>query len=151
MFQTKARLRRMRSCLFPAVWHSQRALAGVTTKVAETVRGVRVVRAFGQLGRESDGYTSSSIDLFRSRLRVLRLSSFYGATLEALPGLGQVLVVVAGGVLAIRGQVTLGTFVAFSSYVSQLLGPIRSISRYYSNSQQARAGAERIFSFLDIP
>jgi ATP-binding cassette subfamily B protein len=142
--------RLMRSRLFPATWHSQRSLAVVTTKVAETVGSIRVVKAFGQSATEAEKYAQTSRDLFRSRLRVLRLGSFYGATLEALPGIGQVLVVVVGGLLAIDGQVSPGTFVAFASFVGQLLGPVRSLSRFFSNSQQARAGAERIYSFLDV-
>lgn len=140
---------RMRTRLFPATWHNQQSLAETTSLVAETSSGIRVVKAFGRPESEGLRYTAASRGLFRSRLRTFRLNAFYGSTLEALPGLGQVLVVLAGGLLAINGQVTLGTFVAFAGYVTQVLNPIRSLTRFFSSSQQARAGAERVFDFLD--
>ncbi len=54
-----------------------------------------------------------------------------------------------GGWLAVRGQITLGTFVAFSSYLSQLVGPVRMLAVVLTVGQQARAGAERVLELID--
>lgn len=140
---------RMRSRLFPAAWNDQRAIADTTTVVAETVAGVRVIKAFGTADREAARYETEARNLFRSRLRTTRVSAFYGATLEALPALAQVLVVGIGGWLVIEESITIGTFIAFTSFVGQMLRPVRSISVFLTNREQARAGAERIISFLE--
>ncbi len=140
---------RMRSRLFPAAWYDQRVIADTTTVVAEAVGGVRVIKAFGTADRESARYEKQVRELFRSRLRTTRLGAFYGATLEALPALAQVLVVGIGGWLVVEGSMTIGTFIAFTSFVGQMLRPVRSISVFLTNREQARAGAERIASFLD--
>ena len=54
-----------------------------------------------------------------------------------------------GGWLALRGRISLGTFLAFSSYLVQLVAPVRMLSVLTVVAQQARAGAERIFELLD--
>jgi ATP-binding cassette subfamily B protein len=54
-----------------------------------------------------------------------------------------------GGWLATRGQITLGTFVAFSTYLAQLVGPVRMLAMVLTVGQQARAGVERVLELID--
>ena len=54
-----------------------------------------------------------------------------------------------GGWLAVRGQITLGTFVAFSTYLAQLVGPVRMLAMVLTVGQQARAGVERVLELID--
>jgi ATP-binding cassette subfamily B protein len=70
--------------------------------------------------------------------------------LQALPALAQLGVLLLGGLLALRGQISLGVFLAFSSYLIQLLGPVRLLSGMLASSQQARAGAERVLELLAL-
>jgi ATP-binding cassette subfamily B protein len=141
---------RFRDRVFPASWNDQRLSGAVAGVVDEAVSGVRVVKAFGQEDREQRLLTEAARDLYGSRMRTARLTSRYGATLQAIPNLGQVGVLAVGGWLALRGQVTLGTFSAFSSYLVQLVAPVRLLSGIMATSQQARAGAERVFELLDL-
>jgi ABC-type multidrug transport system fused ATPase/permease subunit len=142
---------RFRNRVFPASWNDQRLSGEVAGVVDETVSGVRVVKAFGQERREQDLLVDSARDLYGSRMRTARLTAKFGATLQAIPNLGQVGVLAVGGWLALRGEVTLGTFSAFSSYLVQLVAPVRLLSGVMATSQQARAGAERVFELLDLP
>ena len=54
-----------------------------------------------------------------------------------------------GGWLAIEGHITLGTFLAFSTYLVQLVAPVRMLAGLLAVGQQARAGAERVLDLLD--
>ncbi len=141
---------RFRDRIFPSSWNDQRLLGGVAGVVEEAVSGARVVKAFAQERRELALLIDNARDLFRSRLRTARLTARYSSTLQALPAFAQLGVLVLGGVLALRGQVTLGVFLAFSSYLVQLLAPIRLLSGMLASSQQARAGAERVLELLDL-
>ena len=87
--------------------------------------------------------------LYGSRVRIVRIQARYTSLLQAIPALGQVGVLALGGWLAIHGQITLGTFLAFSTYLVQLLAPVRMFAEMLAVAQQARAGAERIFELLD--
>ena len=64
--------------------------------------------------------------------------------------LGQLGVLALGGWLAIEGHITLGVFLAFASYLVQIVTPVRLLAAVTATSQQARAGAERVFELLDV-
>ncbi len=69
--------------------------------------------------------------------------------MTALPLLGQVAVLGLGGWLALRGEVSLGTFLAFTTYVANLVGPTRLLSSLMVSAQLARAGVERVYELID--
>jgi ATP-binding cassette subfamily B protein len=140
---------RLRDTVFPASWDAQQRAAEVAGVVDEAVSGVRVVKGFGQESRELDRLATTAEDLFASRMRAVRIQARYGSALAAVPALGQVAVLAFGGWLAIEGRISLGTFVAFSTYLFQMVGPVRMLSVLTVIAQQARAGAERIFELLD--
>jgi len=140
---------RLRDTVFPAAWDAQQRAAEVAGVVDEAVSGVRVVKGFGQEGRELGRLAQASEDLFGSRLRAVRIQARYGSALSAIPALGQVAVLAFGGWLALRGHISLGTFLAFSTYLFQMVGPVRMLSVLTVVAQQARAGCERIFELLD--
>ncbi|WP_434438903.1 ABC transporter ATP-binding protein [Lentzea sp. E54] len=140
---------RTRLTLFPATWSAQQRAADLAQHVEETVTGVRVVKGFGQEAREVARLEKHAKSLFAERMRSARLSSKPLATVTALPLLGQVAVLGLGGWLALHGQVTLGTFLAFTTYVANLVGPTRLLSSLMVSAQLARAGVERVYELID--
>ncbi|MEU4951061.1 ABC transporter ATP-binding protein [Streptomyces lavendulae] len=141
--------KRSRKKLFPATWYAQAQAAAVATVVDGAVTGVRVVKGFGQEEQETGKLREAGRRLFGGRMRAIRLNSRYTPALQAVPALGQVAMLALGGWMATRGQVTLGTFVAFSTYLAQLVGPVRMLAMILTVAQQARAGAERVFELID--
>ncbi len=141
--------RRLRTTVFPASWDAQQKAGEVAGVVDEAVSGVRVVKGFGQERRELDRLVGAAEGLFASRLRAVRIQAKYSATLQSIPSLGQVAVLAFGGWLALNDRISLGTFLAFSSYLLQMVSPARMFSSLLAQAQQARAGAERIFELLD--
>lgn len=141
--------KRSRTRLFPATWYAQGQAAAVAGVVDGAVTGVRVVKGFGQEDQETGKIRTVSRRLFAGRLRTIKLNSRYTPALQAVPALGQVAMLALGGWLATRGEITLGTFVAFSSYLAQLVGPVRMLAMVLTVGQQARAGVERVLELID--
>ncbi|MEY2426818.1 MAG: ATP-binding cassette, subfamily bacterial, partial [Actinomycetota bacterium] len=140
---------RLRQAIFPASWHAQQRAAEVAGVVDESVTGVRIVKGFGQEQRELDDLAAVSRDLYASRVRLNRLQARYTPMMQSIPVLSQVAVLGFGGWLALHGQLSLGAFTAFSSYLVQLVAPVRMFAQLLAIGQQARAGAERLLDILD--
>lgn len=141
--------KRSRTRLFPATWYAQGQAAAVAGVVDGAVSGVRVVKGFGQEEQETGKLREAGRRLYAGRLRTVRLNARYTPALQAVPSLGQVAMLALGGWMATRGQVSLGTFVAFSTYLAQLVGPVRMLAMVLTVGQQARAGVERVFELID--
>ena len=140
---------RSRTRLFPATWYAQQQAGTVASVVDGAVGGVRVVKGFGQEGQETGKLRAISRKLYAARLRTVRMNARYTPALQAVPSLGQVGMLALGGWMATRGQITLGTFVAFSTYLAQLVGPVRMLAMMLTVGQQARAGVERVYELID--
>ncbi|MFK4690003.1 ATP-binding cassette subfamily B protein [Streptomyces pristinaespiralis] len=141
--------KRSRTRLHPATWYAQSQAAAVAGVVDGAVSGVRVVKGFGQEEQETQKLREVSRKLFAGRMRTIRLNSKYTPALQSVPALGQVAMLALGGWLATKGDITLGTFVAFSAYLAQLVGPVRMLAMVLTVAQQARAGVERVFDLID--
>ena len=141
---------RMRWRIFPATWDGQQREGDVAQIVDEDINGVRVVKAFGQEEFELERLAGASKALYGSQMRAVRMQSRYQPLLEAIPAIGQVAILALGGWLALRHDITLGTFLAFSTYIAQMLAPARQLAGVLTIGQQARAGVERIFQLLDM-
>ncbi len=141
---------RMRLKVFPATWDGQQREGEVAEVVDEDVNGVRVVKAFGQEERELRRMVGIVQTLYGVRMRATRLQARYQPLLESIPVLAQVAVLALGGWMALHGQISIGTFLAFSTYVGQFVAPARQLAGVLTVGQQARAGVERIFQLLDL-
>ena len=118
--------------------------------VDEDVNGVRVVKAFGQEERELERVADASQVLYGSQMRAVRLQSRYQPLLEAIPTIAQVAILALGGWMALHHEISLGTFLAFSTYVTSMMAPARQLAGVLTIGQQARAGLERIFQLLEL-
>src|ERR1022692_3112549 len=140
---------RSRTRLFPASWDAQQQAANVAGVVDGAVAGVRVVKGLGQEEQEIERIEEASTWLYASRVRAVRLMARYSPALQAVPLFGQVGVLALGGWLAIRGSIPLGTFLAFSLYVAQMVSPVRALTSLVTIGQEARASVIRIFEVID--
>ena len=141
--------RATRETLFPATWAAQQSAAEVAEIVEEDVTGVRVVKGFGQEDREVGRLRAAATRLYADRLRAVRLTAELSPGLQAMTALGQVGVLAFGGYLALQGSITLGTFLAFSLYLTQLVAPARIVASVVILGQQARASVERVLEIVD--
>jgi ATP-binding cassette, subfamily B, bacterial len=140
---------RLRTRVFPLSWVVQARTADVATIVDENINGIRVVmshaaeeRQIRSLARAAQRLRWASVETARQRARWTPL-------IEALPRLGAALVLLYGGMLAIDGEVSVGTLVAFNAYVILLQTPFRMFGFLLIQAQRASASAQRIFEILD--
>jgi ATP-binding cassette, subfamily B, bacterial len=140
---------RLRRVVYPSSWDAQQRAAELATVVEEATSGVRVVKGFGQERRELDKLSRSAERLFGARMRNARISAKRQAIMQAVPALAQVGILALGGWLAMEGNITLGTLLAFQTYLLQLVAPVRQVAGMMVMASTARAAAERIFELLD--
>ncbi|HEY9293064.1 MAG TPA: ABC transporter ATP-binding protein [Microlunatus sp.] len=141
---------RMRSRVHAAGWDSQQKEAELMTEIEEAVLGVRVVRAFGQERAQTVRLHHALLNMFRARVRAVRLRAPFFASLMAGPQLGQVIIIALGGLMVISGHLSVGIFLAFSSYLTGLAGKARVIGMILSNLPQCQAAVDRIGDILDL-
>ncbi|HSR86842.1 MAG TPA: ABC transporter ATP-binding protein [Streptosporangiaceae bacterium] len=135
--------------LFPASWDAQQKAGDVAGVVEGAITGVRVVKGFGQENQEIERLERVSWLLYAARVRAVRLMARFSPALGAIPALGQVGVLALGGWMAITGSITLGTFLAFASYLAQMVNPVRALTNLITIGQEARASVIRVFEVID--
>lgn len=142
---------RTRKALFAATWSAQQSAADVAQHVEETVTGVRVVKGFGQEDRSVDELVGHGRRLFAQRMRAARINSRFTPTMNAIPQIALVAVIALGGYLTARGDITVGTFLAFATYITTMTGLARLLTNLIVSAQLARAAVERVYDVIDHP
>jgi ABC-type multidrug transport system fused ATPase/permease subunit len=132
-------------------WRVQQKEGDLTTVVEENAAGVRVVKAFGRERQELDKLQREAGGLLDENLTAARLRAFYTPLLAALPQVSMAIILWYGGRLVVSDAITLGTLVAFNSYVVMLVWPLQSLGMLFGFAQRAAASAERVFEILDHP
>ncbi|NUT33690.1 MAG: ABC transporter ATP-binding protein [Hamadaea sp.] len=139
----------MRKAIFPVSWLIQARLARVATIVDDNTQGVRVVKAFAAEQRQVAELAAAADRVRWAYRRDALIRSRWAPTLESLPRLGLALVLLVGGWMVIDGEATVGTIVAFNSYVLMLQPPFRMLGMMIMLGQRAAASAQRIYEILD--
>ena len=115
----------------------------------ECINGVRVIKGFGRERDVTARFEGLSRELYGSRLRNVRIGARVTPLLQLVPQLAVVVLLLWGGRLAIDDELSVGTFIAFATYLSQLVSPLRTAAIMFTVLQTARAGATRVFELLD--
>ena len=126
-----------------------RRWAGLSALLADTIPGVRVVKAFAQERREVGKFKGRSLDLLQGELRVAWMRSLFGPVMAFITSIGTIIIWWVGGRDILAGELTLGAFVAFTSYMYRFYGPVESLCRLNHRFQRAATSAERVFDVLD--
>lgn len=142
---------RMRKAIFPVSWLIQSRLAGVATVVDENIQGVRIVKAFAAEQRQVDTLANAADRVRWAYTTDARLRSRWIPVMDNMPRLGLALVLLVGGLMVLHGHATVGTVVAFNSYVLMLQPPFRMLGMIIMMGQRAAASSRRIYDILDTP
>jgi ATP-binding cassette subfamily B protein len=126
-----------------------RVWGDVTNVLADTIPGIRVVKAFAQERHEAKRFHEANAQNLAVNDRINKTWSLFSPTVTLLTDLG-LLVVWAFGIWQIsKGDITVGVLTAFIAYIGRFYGRLDSMSRIVSVTQKAAAGAKRIFDILD--
>ncbi|MDB5758602.1 MAG: transporter ATP-binding protein [Burkholderia sp.] len=121
----------------------------VTNVLADTIPGIRVVKAFAQEQREAARFRTANRHNLAVNDRINRIWSLFSPTVSLMTELG-LLVVWAFGIWQVsRGDITVGTLTAFLAYISRFYSRLDSMSRIVSVTQKSASAAKRIFDILD--
>jgi ABC-type multidrug transport system fused ATPase/permease subunit len=124
-------------------------LGDINAKLQDNLAGIRVIQAFGREAQELERFTHESERYYATRVRGIRYWASFFPAMYFMASLGSVLVLGAGAVMVVRGQLSLGSMVAFLSYVVSFYQPIRRLTEIDNVFQEAIAAGERIFELLD--
>lgn len=117
----------------------------------ENLTGVRVVRAFGQERSEMDKFTKQN-DYYTSLwVKMAKVMSRFWSTSDIFSGVQIMLVVIFGAYFCIHGSLTEGEYIAFISYNSMLVWPVRQLGRMISEMSKAGVSIDRVFYIMNSP
>ena len=125
------------------------AWADMTSVLADTIPGIRVVKAFAQEAREVARFSDSNDRVLDANDRVNVVWAFFGPLVSLFSEIGLLVVWAAGAWMVFSGSVTVGMLTAFLTYISRFYGRIESMIHMVPATQRAATSAQRIFDILD--
>jgi ATP-binding cassette subfamily B protein len=128
---------------------ANRAWADMTSVLADTIPGIRVVKAFAQEEREIQRFRRSNNRVLRVNNQVNKVWAYFTSVVVLLTDLGVLIIWFYGVKRVFDHSITVGVLTAFVAYISRFYGRLDSMSRMVSATQRAAASAQRVFGVLD--
>ena len=132
------------------VYHKvYRRLASISAILADTIPGVRVVKAFAAEDREIDRFNNMNEDYFKSSMQAVKLSIIYMPIMGLAMFVGGTVTRYFGGRSILTGDMSLGELMLFMGFMYRFYGPVQSLARLNQTLQRAASAAERVFEIMD--
>ncbi len=125
------------------------AVAGINAKVENIIAGIRVVQSFAREGEEERRFEALNQENYQAWRSVLNTLGWYFGGVDFMRDLARLLIMAAGGLMAVKGALSLGSLVAFVSYIAICLEPIERLTRTVEGAQRLAAGLRSFFSIMD--
>lgn len=125
------------------------ALGDLSARLQENVSGVQVVRAFAREPHEVARFDEGNRNYFNARLRLISEWSKVMPSTQLLVTLGTILILLVGGPMVLRGEMTVGEIVAFNAYLLMLSAPVQQLTWLVNQAGEAAAGAQRVLEVLE--
>ena len=122
----------------------QKAFSDLSDKVQESLAGVRVLKAFVQEEEDFKSFEEAGRKSMEKNLSVVKLRAVFGPALDLVTGISLLLTLLFGGRMVLAGQVSIGKFVAFNSYIGMLVWPMIACGDCINSFSQAAAAFQRI-------
>jgi ATP-binding cassette, subfamily B, multidrug efflux pump len=129
----------------------QAQLGALNGHIEETITGMEVVKAFNREVPVIEQFEEVNQKLYDAGLKAQIWSGFLMPLLSVINNIGFAAVAIVGGILAVKGDITIGIIASFLSYSRQFVRPINDLANTYNMLQAGVAGAERAFEVLDQP
>lgn len=128
----------------------QKSFSNLTDVVQESFSGIRVIKSYVQEKKEFENFTNKNEKNLKTNMSYVKLSSFFSPLIEFISSLSFVVLVGIGGIFVIDGYISLGDFISFNMYLSNLVWPMMAIGGVINTIQRGFASLERIESVLNI-
>ena len=126
----------------------QKMFSDISSRVQETLSGVRVIRAYAQEAAEMRKFETLNQDYIAQNIRLARLSALFMPLLQALVGLSFLIVLLAGGYRLLQHRISLGSFVMFNTYMGMLVWPMIALGWVVNLMQRGMASWGRIMELM---
>jgi len=126
-----------------------RVWGDMTSVLADTIPGIRVVKAFAQEQREIERFRQSNDQVLAANDRVNRVWSSFGPAVTLSTEVGLLVIWAFGAWMIFRHQITVGVLMGFTAYMARFYARLDSMSRMVAAVQRAAASSQRIFEILD--
>lgn len=127
----------------------QNAFSGLSDKVQESLAGIRVLKSFVQEEKDFKAFEEASLNNMEKNLAVVKLRAVFGPALDTITGVSLLLTLLIGGKMVLDGQISLGQFVAFNSYIGMLVWPMIACGDCINAFSQAAAAFQRVSLIFD--
>jgi ATP-binding cassette subfamily B protein len=140
---------RVRASLFEGFQQSSRATDDMTSILADTIPGVRVVKAFAQEQREVERFQNANVRVLSANQRLNVVWSFFWTVIGLLTNAGLIVIWGFGAWRISQNQITVGTLTVFLTFISRFYGRLDSLSKLFASAEKTANSARRIFEILD--
>lgn len=128
---------------------TRKKIAKVTSKLQESISGIREIQSFTRERDTIEVFRQANIENLQANVQAGRIFALLMPVIQIIGAVGTCIVLWYGGILTIGGGITLGILVAFLAYVTRFFRPIVNLTTFYNTVQSAMAAAERIFETMD--
>jgi ATP-binding cassette subfamily B protein len=122
--------------------------AKLTTTLQENLTGVRVVKAFARQGYEIDKFEKDNWEKYLRGRKLMRMQSLFWPLSDLLCGFQMLAGFIFAGILAIRGEITIGTYPAYVGLVVWLIWPMRNLGRIIVNTSTGLVSYDRLMEIV---
>lgn len=129
--------------------HQQIELGKLNGHIEETISGIQVVKAFNHEEKAIADFAAINDRLCKVGMKAQIWSGFLMPIMNVINNLGFAMVAIVGGILAVKGMITVGVIASFLSYSRQFVRPLNDLANIFNVLQSGVAGAERVFEVLD--
>ncbi|MCB1684017.1 MAG: ABC transporter ATP-binding protein, partial [Pseudomonadales bacterium] len=129
----------------------QAGFSALSTFVQENLNGIRTVQSMAQEDREIERFAAVNQTFADRNLDLFTTTSVLGAVMPVLAASGTLIIIGYGSALLRQGEITIGTFAAFFSYLALVLWPVREAGSLVAQWQRGASGTARLFEILDHP
>ena len=129
----------------------QAVFSGISSRVQESISGMRVLRAYRQSDAELAAFEKLNKDYIDRNLELVRTTGIFEPLLHAMIGVAFLIVLWVGGWRLLSGSISLGSFVMFQTYMGMLIWPMIAMGWVINLMQRGTASLERIREMLAVP
>ena len=126
----------------------QEAFSQLSDRVQESIAGVRVIKAFVQEEEDFKAFEEASRNSMEKNLDMVKLRAMFGPALDVITGISLLLTLVFGGRMVMAGEVSIGKFVAFNTYIGMLVWPMMAAGECITFISQGMASLKRIYTIM---
>ncbi len=134
--------------VFHVLW---KRYAGISTILASTIPGIRVVKAFTREKYEVERFQEQAHLVFAGEMSAAKLWTTYQPIMTFMTYCGTIFIWLIGGRQILNGSLTLGELTLFMIYMTRFLQPVRTLAQMNRRFLRAATSAERVFEILDTP